>query len=99
MAKVELRANRYNAALRQGRGGRINPYPAACTMGDDVAMHARAATTLQELLREKDKGRVVNPHLVQLVVQPQPDFEAMQRAIEDSSLGQGKDQNDGQPGY
>jgi hypothetical protein len=54
--------------------------------------------TLQEVLQERDKGTVVNPHVVTLAAQPRPDYEAMQRTIENTSLKQDKERRGDEQG-
>jgi len=43
---------------------------------------ALASVQLRELLRPRRSGEPVNVHVVDSVKEPQPDFDAMQRAIE-----------------
>lgn len=43
---------------------------------------ALAASPLRDVLRPRSAGEPVNTHVVEQVLEPQPDFEAMQRTIE-----------------
>ena len=43
---------------------------------------ALAATKLRDILRPKAPGEPVNAHVVPQVPEPQPDFDAMQRVIQ-----------------
>jgi hypothetical protein len=46
---------------------------------------AQAANRLGDLIRPKSAGEPVNAHVVEQVKVPQPDFDAMQRIIEQSA--------------
>ncbi len=43
---------------------------------------AQAANKLRDLIRPKSAGEPVNTHIIEQVKVPQPDFDAMQRIIE-----------------
>jgi hypothetical protein len=43
---------------------------------------AQAASKLGDLIRPKSTGEPINAHVVEQVKVPQPDFDAMQRIIE-----------------
>jgi hypothetical protein len=47
-----------------------------------------AATKLSDVLRPKSHGEPVNVHVVQPLVEPQPDFGAMQRVIQGDEQSQ-----------
>lgn len=47
-----------------------------------MASVAQAATKLRDLIRPKGTGEPVNAHVIEQVKVPQPDFDAMQRIIE-----------------
>ena len=46
-----------------------------------------ASPRLDEMLRPKEGGVVVNPHIVPATAEPQPDFDAMQKLIAGKSEG------------
>lgn len=49
-------------------------------------MHPIAATKLSDLVTSKSLGETVNVHVVESVNEPQPDFAAMKRLIESSTV-------------